>query len=48
MKVIAAIIVLSAWISTLLMPLLFLSHGHPPKGLESDKEDDKGTHFMRG
>ena len=49
MEIITSIIILSAWLGTVFAPLLFLSHGHPPKDLEADStEEATGTHFMRG
>ena len=49
MDAITSIIILSVWLGTILAPLLFLSHGHPPKDLDADSgEEATGTHFMRG
>ena len=49
MKVLLTLAILTLWVGFVIGPLFLLNLRHPiQKKQPGDKEDDKGTHFMRG
>ena len=49
MKVLLTLAILTLWVSFIIAPLFLLNLRHPiQKKQPDDKEDEPGTHFMRG